>query len=178
MKRKIILNLAISIDGFIADEDGGFAWIIGDGDNKTNTENQFDFPEFVDSVDTIVMGKNAYLDCPAESLDVFKDKKIYVASSKELKNTKDNVERINGDICSKILEIREDEGKDIWLWGGAGLTDPFLKEDIVDEFVIGVIPIILGSGRPLFLKDNPTIKLHLDTFSSAEGIVILQYSKR
>ena len=39
MKRKIILNLAISIDGFIADEDGGFAWIIGDGDNKTNTEN-------------------------------------------------------------------------------------------------------------------------------------------
>jgi dihydrofolate reductase len=175
--RKIILNLAISLDGFIADVDGGFHWIEGDGDSSQNTEKSFDFPDFVDTVDTIVMGSKAYEDCPIETMETFKDKKLFVATSRELKKD-ENVEFVNGNICSKVLELRNEIGKDIWLFGGAGLTDAFIKANIIDEYIIGIIPIILGDGIPLFLDENPIIKLHLDECTVNEGITILRYSKR
>ena len=60
MNRKIIMNLAMSIDGFIADENGGFDWIVGDGNNRLNTEKQWDYNKFLDRIDTVVMGKNCY----------------------------------------------------------------------------------------------------------------------
>lgn len=59
MKRKIILNLAISLDGYIASEDGGYDWIVGHGDNTLNTENKFDFDKFLEGIDIVVMGKIA-----------------------------------------------------------------------------------------------------------------------
>jgi len=175
--RKIILNLAISLDGFIADENGGFDWIKGDGDSRINTKNIFDFAEFVNSIDIIVMGSKAYEDCPKETLDFFSNKKIIVATTRNLQGN-ENVEFFNGDISKKVLALQKKDGKDIWLYGGAGLTDPFIKADVVDEYIIGVIPIVLGSGRPLFLGNNPTIELHLDEYFIIDGITILKYSKR
>ncbi len=178
MTRKIILNLAISLDGYIADENGGFDWIKGDGNKSQDTKQQFSFEKFMNSVDVIVMGRKAYEDCPKETLNSFSSKKIYVATHKDLENKPENVEVISEEIVKKILDLKKKEGKDIWLFGGAGLTDNFIKEDVVDEYIVGLIPIILGSGRPLFLKDNPTINLHLEESTSQEGIVILRYSKR
>ena len=175
--RNIVLNLAISLDGFIADADGGFSWINGDGDNRINTKKTFDFPEFVSSIDIIVMGSKAYEDCPKETLEAFRDKKVIVATTRSLQGS-ENVEFFNGDICKKILLLKEEEGKDIWLFGGATLTDPFIKADIVDEYIIGIIPIILGDGRSLFLNNNPTIELHLDECYIDNGITILKYFKR
>jgi dihydrofolate reductase len=176
--RKIILNLAISLDGYIADSDGGFAWIKGDGDNGNDTKKQFNFPGFTDSIDTIVMGKSAYLDCPAETMESLKTKKIYVATHKSLEKKYDNVEFISGDVCGKILDLRKKSGKDIWLWGGAFLVDPFIKADVIDEYVIGIIPIILGEGKPLFLGGNIPIELRLNECTVQEGITILRYMKR
>jgi dihydrofolate reductase len=176
-KRKIILNLAVSLDGYISDKDGGFAWIHGDGDKSHDTKKQFSFPEFVESVDVIVMGKNAYLDCPPETQEGFKSKKIYVATSHKLESKDANVESINGDICNQILELQKKEGKNIWLFGGAGLTDPFIKADIIDEYIIGIIPIILGKGRKLFLENNPRIKLKLEENTVQEGVIVMRYRK-
>jgi len=176
--RKIILNLAVSLDGYIADPDGGFDWIKGDGDKSNNTEKQFSFPDFLTNIDTIVMGRRGYEDAPDGSLDQYEDKKIYVASSKPLEAKNDNIECINGDIVNQILGLKDQEGKDIWLYGGAGLTDQFIKKDVIDEYVIGIIPVILGTGRPLFLDNNPKVELHLDENTSQEGIVILRYSRR
>ena len=107
----------------------------------------------------------------------FSDKKIIVATTRDLQGS-ENVEFFNGDICKKILLLQEEEGKDIWLFGGATLTDAFIKADVVDEYIIGIIPIILGDGRPLFLNNNPTIELHLDECYIENGITILKYFKR
>lgn len=178
MKRKIILNLATSLDGYISDNDGGFAWIVGHGDKSNDTKKQFDFPDFVDIVDTIVMGKNAYLDCGIEDIEDYESKKFYVATSKGMETKYKNVEVIGGDVCGRVLELREEEGKNIWLFGGAGLTDGFIKAGIVDEYIIGIIPIMLGKGRRLFLDNNPGVKLHLDEYTVQDGIVILRYTKR
>ena len=174
MKRKIILNLAISLDGYIASEDGGFDWIVGDGDDTLNTKNKFDFGEFLEDIDIVVMGKNCY---DQNMHNDFKNKKVFVATSQEIQEH-DNIHFISGDVCKVIQEEKEKDGKDIFLFGGGGLVDSFIKADIIDEYIIGIIPTILGKGRPLFLGNNPTIKLHLKEYIVDSGITILKYSKR
>ena len=178
MKRKIILNLAMSIDGYISDEDGRFEWIAGENDNSKDTKEQFDFNEFLNTCDTIVMGRKSYEDIPEETFEEFKHMKIYVVTNSEFKVNRDNVEIINGDIVNKILKIREEEGKNIWIFGGAILADSFIKADVIDEYIIGLIPCILGKGRKLFLENNPNINLHLENYSFSDGIGILTYTKR
>lgn len=176
-KRKIILNLANSLDGYICKDDGGFDWIKGDGDKSHDTKNKFDFEKFMDSIEIVVMGRKAYEDMPDESINMYKSKAVYVATSKQLKSKLENVKFITGNICKQVLKLQKEGGKDIWLYGGAGLTDSFIKANIVDEYIIGVIPIILGSGRKLFLENNPTIRLHLTQCTIQEGIVVLRYTK-
>jgi dihydrofolate reductase len=177
MERKIILNLAISLDGYIARKDGSFDWIKGDGDKSNDTEKEFDFTEFVKTLDIIVMGKKAFLDLPKGTIKMFKEQKIYVASNKKLE-TEHNVEFISGDIVKKIQELKKEEGKDIWLFGGSGSIDPFIKANAIDEYIIGVIPIILGDGIPLFLNNNPSIELQLMECTVKEGVTMIKYAKR
>jgi dihydrofolate reductase len=177
-RRKIILNLAISLDGYISKDNGGFDWIKGDGDKSNDTKKQFDFSKFIDSIDIIVMGRKAYEDCPVETMESFKSKKIYVATSQKLTSKYDNVNFIKGDIFSQMSKLKGENGKDIWLFGGSGLTDPFIKADGIDKYIIGVIPIILGKGRKLFLDNNPIINLHLIRSTVQEGIAVLEYSKK
>jgi len=178
MKRKIILNLAISLDGFIADENGGFDWIKGDGDISHDTKQNFNFSEFANTVDTLFMGRKAYEDCPSETLKEFSSKTIYVATTRKLNSKYDNVKFVNKNILDQVLELKETKGKDIWIWGGGVLADQFIKANVIDEYIIGIIPIILGKGVPLFLENNPLIKLHLCESTIQEGIVILRYDKR
>lgn len=178
MERKIILNLAMSIDGYISDEDGGFQWIVGENDNSKDTKEQFDFNEFLDTCDTIVMGRKSYEDIPEETFEEFSNKKIFLATNKEIKVDRNNVEIISGDIVEKIIKLKEEEGKNIWIFGGAMLADRFIKADVIDEYIIGLIPCILGQGRKLFLENNPTINLHLENYSFSDGIAIITYTKR
>lgn len=174
MSRKIILNLAVSIDGYIASDDGGFNWIVGDGDTKLDTKNKWDYEKFLEGIDIVVMGKKCY---DQNFHNDFKDKKVYVATSKELQNH-ENIYFVNDDIVSVIEEERIKDGKDVFLFGGGSLVDNFLKADIIDEYIIGIIPTILGSGRPLFLGNTPKIDLHLDDYFMDGGVSILKYSRR
>ena len=177
MNRKIIASLAISLDGYIADEDGSYSWIKGDGDKSHDTTNQIDFADFVENVDTIVMGKSSFIDCGVESRKNFKTQKFYVATSNHLKTDLNNVERISGDICKQILDLKEKPGKNIWLFGGGILIDSFIKTNIIDEFHIAIIPMILGQGKRLFHENNPSIELHLEEYSVKDGIVMMKYTK-
>ncbi len=77
--RKKLLNLAMSLDGDIVDEEGGYVWIVGDGDKHLDTDANFDFPAFIESIDTVVMGRKAYEDIGA---DDYMTKKVIVATSK------------------------------------------------------------------------------------------------
>jgi dihydrofolate reductase len=120
------------------------------------------------------MGKNCY---DQNMHNDYKNKKVYVATSQKIQN-QDNIHFISGDICKIIQEEKEKEGKDIYLFGGGVLIDSFIKTNIVDEYIIGIIPIILGKGRPLFLENNPTINLHLVEYIVENGIIILKYVKR
>ncbi|MDV4150683.1 dihydrofolate reductase family protein [Clostridium sp. AL.422] len=173
MKGKIILNLAISLDGYIADENGGYEWIVGDGNSTLNTEEKNEFDKFLEEIDVVVMGRNCYDQGFHKD---FKEKDVYIATSQEMENY-DNYNFISGDICKTISELRN-KGKNIFLFGGGIMIDSFIKNDIIDEYIIGIIPTILGKGRKLFLEDNPKIDLSLKSYIVEDGIVIMKYSKR
>jgi len=174
MERKIIMNLAISIDGFIADEKGGFDWIVGDKSTRLDTDKKWDYKLFLKGIDTVVMGKACY---DQNMQSDFTDKKVFVATRSSITDY-DNMHFISGDICKIIDQERKKEGKDIFLFGGGVLVDNFLKADIIDEFIVGIIPVILGKGRPLFLGNNPMVKLELEEYIVDGGIVIVRYKRR
>ncbi len=178
MTRKIILNLAISLDGYIAEKNGGFAWIRGDGDKSHDTKAQFDFPGFEKAVDCIIMGKNAYLDCGIKDITDYQSKHFIVATSQTFEEKPENVELFHGDLPQKMEALKEEEGKDIWLFGGGILIDPLIKADLVDEFIIGIIPIILGDGKRLFLDHNPMLKLHMEECMVKEGVIMVKYTRQ
>lgn len=174
MKRKMILNLAMSLDGYIADEAGGYEWIVGDGDSTLDTNQKWSFDDFLENIDTVVMGKRCY----EQDMHLqYPNKKVFVATSEELEDY-ENIHFIKGDIVKFLTEEKQKEGKDIYLFGGGQTIDAFLKSDCIDEYIIGIIPTILGSGRPLFLENNPTINLKLEDYYIESGITILKYSKR
>jgi len=156
MRRKVILNLAMSLDGFIADESGGYSWIKGDGVGACDTAIKYDFKRFLEEIDTVVMGRKCYDQGMHRD---FQDKKVYIASKMRRAGDKNVI--FSDDICRAVREEQEKEGKHIYLFGGGEMLDGFLREDIIDEYIVGIIPVILGSGRPLFLHGTPKINLRL-----------------
>ena len=120
MARDIILNLAISLDGFICDEDGGFAWISGQGDVRADTADHFDFDGFLASCDTIVMGRKAYEDC-LSSLPEAAEKRFLVAS-RTPRAPEGRVVFLSADVVAEVLALKDRPGKHIWLFGGGELA--------------------------------------------------------
>ena len=96
-------------------------------------------------------------------------------------NTMQEVKRganlINGDIEAAVKRIKTEPGKDIWLFGGAGLTTSLLNYGLVDEISLAVHPVILGTGKPLFsqIKNRISLKL-IETKAYSSGLVSLSYS--
>lgn len=93
-------------------------------------------------------------------------------------NTSDeNYYFVSGDIVKTIGDLKN-KGKNIFLFGGGVVIDHFVKTDVIDEYIIGIIPTILGKGRRVFLENNPKIDLELQYYSVEEGIVVMKYLKR
>jgi len=94
-----------------------------------------------------------------------------------LNKVKDGATLINGDIKAQVQEIKKEKGKDIWLFGGAGLTTSLLNLGLIDELSLNVHPILLGGGKPLFNNIKDRIKLTLvDTKTFSTGLVSLTYN--
>ena len=156
MSRKVILFIATSLDGFIAKEDDDLQWLYdteGEGDNG--------YSEMYQTIDTTIMGKRTY-DYVMEHTEEFPypDKKCYVFTTSEQDST-DHVEFVNEDVVAFTKMLKEQQGANIWMIGGAGILDAFMKENLIDEYMITVTPTILGAGIPLFKEKNPEIALTL-----------------
>ena len=100
--------------------------------------------------------------------------KNYVFSN-TLKTAPQEAELISGDIGAAVRRIKNEPGKDIWLFGGASLTT-LLNEGLVDEFWLAVHPILLGKGKPLFTGLNGRVKTELFSSKAYDtGLVSLVY---
>src|SRR6266540_7535963 len=168
--RKVILGVAVSLDGFIEGPNGEYDWCLTDQD--------YGFSDFFKRVDTIFVGRKTYeMSLVIEGGDAgFPKFKEYIFST-TLKKVKEGVTLIKEDIKTEVQKIKNEKGKDIWLFGGASLTTSLMNLRLVDELSLAVHPILLGSGKPLFknIKDRINLTL-LDTKTYSTGLVSLTYS--
>lgn len=174
MSKMIILNLAMSLDGYIADKNGGYDWIKPSGNADLNTDAIWSHDTFLSHVAAVVMGRRCYDEQMHAGLG---DKQVYIVTSRP-HDDYDNIHFISGDVCARVRELKATAAGDIYLYGGGISVDPFIKAGLIDEYIIGIIPIILGGGIPLFLCSNPMIPLHLVEHYVEDGIVILKYIPR
>lgn len=176
--KNVILDLAVTLDGFIEGPNGEIDWCIMDDD--------MDFDGFLSDIDTIFYGRVSYDSWgnfqpeatadPAEQKlwEGVHSKKKYVFSSQSKKD--ENATFINSDITTTVNEIKKQSGKNIWLYGGASLIKTFIQLNLIDIYRISVHPTVLGNGKPLFedLKERMELKLvKTNTFRS--GVVQLIY---
>lgn len=175
-ERKVVLYIAQSLDGYIARGNGDIDWLEGDG---SEPDSDFGYNDFYESIDTIIIGRNTYeqiiQDLSPEQWP-YEGKETYVVTTDDLEPNK-NVEFIKEDVVNFIKQLKEKEGKDIWIVGGAILIDALIKENIVDEYIISIMPTILGFGIKLFNENNPEIKLKFNGSSVYNGAVVLHYLK-
>ncbi|MBD7915701.1 dihydrofolate reductase [Clostridium sp. Sa3CUN1] len=174
MNRKVILYIAVSLDNYIARENGDVDWLIGDGSNP-NMDNGYE--DFYKTIDVVILGKSTYDQVIGWGEYPYKNCESYVYTRKEIKDN-EYIKFINEDPRNLISKLKEKPGKDIWIVGGADIVDLFLKQDLIDEFIIATIPTILGSGIPLFKDSNMEIKLSLKESKIFDGIVQNHYIKK
>lgn len=175
--REVTLFIAMSLDGYIADENGGVDWLEGDG----TAGPVFDpYPDFVRNIATILIGWNTYHQIVSElSPDywVYEEQETIVFTHREQPSS-NKIRFTKEDPVTYLKELKKTKGKGIWICGGASLISQLRNADLIDCYDITIIPVLLGSGIRLFEQRNQTEKLRLEKVQHGQGMVNLVYTRR
>lgn len=177
MQRNVILYIAMSLDGYIAHTNGDVSWLCGEDENSPETGN---YAQFIENIDTVILGYTTYHQIITELSPthwVYSTMKSYVLTHKKEKST-DEIIFTNQNIKDLILQLKAEQGKDIWICGGANIANQLIKLNLIDRYHIAVIPTILGSGIRLFASDYAGIKLNLVSTENYNGITELVYERK
>jgi len=155
--RKIILSVAVSLDGFIEGPKGEYDWC--------PPPSKKEMGDFLQGIDTIFMGRKSY---EMAGKSMFRDKEHYVFSDTLNEKTK-GVYIIRSNMLKTVSLMQQEKGKNIWLFGGASLISTFINHDMVDEMWLAFVPIILGGGKPLFENITERKKYALTESKVSEG---------
>ena len=170
------LFIATSIDSYIARNDGSIDWLDGVEHPKGV---DYGYSAFMSTIGTVMMGRKTYEDVVGFDVDwPYGEYKTYVVSSKsDVVISTPNTELIHNIESETLVAVSKNTNKDIWVVGGGELIASFLNKGLIDYMLISIIPVVLGSGRPLF-KDSLETKFQLESTESFEnGIVNLVYRK-
>ena len=175
INRKAILYIAMSLDGYIAkpNDDLSFLSIVekeGEG---------YGYYAFEESIDTIIMGRKTY-DWLMTQVEVFPhlNKETYIITHRHQNSTNQKLTFYTQNLSELIIKLKQQSGKSIFIDGGAQIVNQLLKDELIDEMIISIIPIILGDGIRLFNSEFPEQRLRLAESTSFEtGLVQLHYVK-
>lgn len=174
-RRRIIVSIATSADGFIARSDGSVDWL-----DRPRTAGDYGMSDFFKSIDTILWGRKTYeMALGMKSGGGFGGGKIknYVFTHHPPAKSKAKIEFVNEPINEFASRLRNLPGKDIWMMGGGGLIASFLDAGELDEFIIHVIPTFIGAGIPLIAPAKRTVELALlSTHPYKDGVVRMHYT--
>lgn len=177
-KRKIIVYIATSADGYIARPDGDVEWL-----NRRPDTVDYGIGKFYSTIDTILWGRKTYdwvlkyYKGQGKTTGMFDTKLAnYAFSRKPPKRVAPGVEFISEPVKEFAQRLRATPGKDIWMMGGGGLIASFLDAGEIDEFDIHVIPVFIGEGIPLVAPRHRDIELRLRSSRKyTDGVVRLRY---
>ena len=170
--RNVVLGLGISLDGYIARLNGAVDFLFMPKD--------YSMGPFFATIDTAVIGRKTYdvaLKMGGGSYNG-SGMKSYVFSHSQPPGERNGVTFVNESPKSFVEKLRKRSGKNIWLMGGGELARDFLKDDLVDELYIGIVPVLIGEGVPLFPSGFPQREFTLlenKTFS--KGMIALKYAR-
>lgn len=164
--RKVILNLAVSLDGYIEGPNGEYDWCFADQD--------YGMTKFLSHVDAVFFGRKSFeLVCPMGP-NAYPNLVPYVFS--RTLTMAEGAVIIRDEVKKNVETIKRSKGKDIWLFGGADLVNSLLALSLVDEALLSVHPVVLGGGKPLFKDSNERLRLKLiETKTYSTGLVQLYY---
>lgn len=165
-----ILFIATSLDGYIAGPDDDISWLFTDED--------YGFNNFYDSIDALIMGRNSYdVICKLGKWPYEGKKAVIVTRTGEIKVSTPDTTVFKGNLPELGKKLEKQGCKRVWLVGGGELVSSFLKEDLVDEVVVSLHPVLLGQGIRLFPGGFPLTMLDLKAAESFEsGLVQLTYT--
>ena len=173
-RRKVIVHIATSADGYIARPDGDLDWLT----SRPAPKGFYGMNAFMKSIDTMLLGRKTYhasLRLGA-TFDPKKGRTIVFSRHEPPADVPSGVEFVNDSIGPFMSHLREQPGKDIWLMGGGDLIASFLDEQAIDEFVISVVPVFIGDGIPLIARRHRHVPLDLQSSRRFEdGLVQLRY---
>lgn len=170
--RKVILGLGVSLDMYIARPDGAVDFLF--------LPNDYLMTEFFAGVDTAAFGRKT-LDAALKMSNgaSFGDSiAMYVFSRTRPAGKRGEFTFVDQSPETFVKRLRKKPGKNIWLMGGGELTREFLQADLVDELHLGLIPVLLGEGIPLFPSGFPQRDFTLiENKSYSLGLVVLKYER-
>lgn len=174
MNRKVILYIATSLDGYIAQPNDDLSFL-----SIVEQEGQdYGYADFVKTVDAVIVGRKTYDKVISMGFDFpYADKDAYIITRTARTNT-GQVKFYTKDLKSLIDKLKSESGKNIFCDGGAEIVNELLKDDLIDEFIISVVPILVGNGTKLFKDGRPEQKLELISVKSFDkGLTQLHYKR-
>ena len=146
--RKVVLSLGVSLDHYIARKNGAVDWLSMDWD--------YDWTAFFKTIDVVLMGRKTLehalkmFPSKGKAKNQYQGMETYLFSRSLKESGVDGIELVSGNLKEFVANLKKKDGKNIWLSGGGELAKSFLDKNLVDEISLGVTPILLGSGLPLF----------------------------
>ncbi|MFY8138719.1 MAG: dihydrofolate reductase family protein [Flavobacteriales bacterium] len=174
MERKVVLYIATSLDGYIAqpNDDLSFLSIV------TQEGQDYGYADFVKTVDAVIVGRKTYDKVLSMGYDFpHADKDAYIIT-RTPRPSIGSVKFYTGELRTLVKKLKSEKGKTIYCDGGAEIVHELLKENLIDEFIISIIPILVGNGTQLFKDQRPEQALELigvKTFDT--GLTQLHYKR-
>lgn len=172
--RKVILYIAMSLDGYIAESNDDLTFL-----SIVEQEGQdYGYADFVETVDAVIVGRRTYEKVISMGYDFpHSDKDAYVLTRTE-RPAIGNVKFYHDSLRDLISDLKRKPGRNIFVDGGAETVNELLKDNLIDEFYISIVPILLGDGIPLFKKGRPQQRLKLlETIAFEKGLAQLHYAR-
>lgn len=169
--RKIIAYLATSADGFIARPDGDVAWL-----DRPRPADDYGMATFLRSIDTVVMGRVTWEMGQKLGGAVVEGKRNIILSRTLPFHAAPGAMVENVDPVELATRLRAEKGRNVWLMGGADVFGAFLSAGALDEVIIHVVPVLIGTGISLLDPTPRQTELKLkSTRKFADGVVRLHY---
>jgi len=175
--RKLIIYIATSLDGYIAKPNDDLSFL-----NLVEKEGEdYGYAEFTATIDTIILGRKTY-DWVLKEVGTSHydngDRDVFVITTRK-RPTVGRTQFYDGDLVEFVKQLKAQIGKNIYCDGGAELINQLLEHDLIDEFIISVIPILVGDGIRLFKSGRPEQRLELlDTKTFDTGLAQLHYRRK
>ena len=174
-QRKVILYIAASLDGYIAKPNDDLSFL-----SLVEKEGEdYGYAEFIKTIDTVIIGRRTYEWILNHVPEFVHEDKVTFVITHTSRPRIGNVQFYTGDLSTLVATLKSQPGQDIFVDGGAQLVHELLKKNLIDEFVISIIPVLVGNGIRLFNEGRDELVLDLVSSTNFDkGLVQMHYRRR